>query len=919
MSRIAPYRYGAPVPTGDDRPPRTTILVADAAAVRHHAYRSARATAHGTSVATPLRLAGRLAGPHLRAATVSDVAEALREVPTEVLGDLASLADLPGLTHALAETLHAADAFDLDLVPAAVPPDAWEERAVHTRLADLARVAAWLRTRLAPELTSTSGLVDAAIDRVHRAPAVIGPVHAHGIVDLTPAFRRLVEAVAEHVPVHWTVPPHPSPWTPRGSGVVLDHAAHHDPDVLVESHADPVHEVRAALRWVRDLLSRGVPAGEVAVVALDPAPYESAWTAHAAQAARAGVDVHATDGVPALHRPHGRMAAAWCDAVQNGPTRSRVASLVRTARAVEPNSPLAAVDLTWDDRLDPSDGFHDAGAWDVQPPRIDRDAWQWVRALVASLLASPGGAPVESWLDRDGPSARLITQIRQRALGGDLLAALARVREPDGLEPVMHAVWTRPEGIVATPRQHVRIVGVASGSWPRANREDPLLPSHVLGDRVLELAPRGRQDRWTFDALVASTARSVVVTYPRRSADGKERTPSPLLARWVQATVHAPAHAPTATPFSEGDRRSSRPTERAGTAHVQAAMATWTAWHRSASTAHDGLVRARHPASERALARPLSPSRAWSFLHDPFAFAMQGMHCVQEPDFDPDRVTMDPRTFGTFVHAVLERVLLTATRPSDGPGTGIERRVDEAIDAVLAQDDGWARHRSMLPSLVWEATLADARRLALAAWQHAAQAARSTPGTVRFAEVRFGMPDRRPHVATPWPAEAPVPVPGADLTLHGVIDRVDVAGDGLTAWVTDYKTGASKSASELAGGREVQRAAYALVVHHHLRRGEVAPTVHAALYYPRDRTERPLVDVQGEVDRLSRALAAAEQRAREGGWLPGDDAWVGRYRDHALALPADLKGYAARKREAFAAARDPIERIWSNDAGGERS
>jgi RecB family exonuclease len=192
-----------------------------------------------------------------------------------------------------------------------------------------------------------------------------------------------------------------------------------------------------------------------------------------------------------------------------------------------------------------------------------------------------------------------------------------------------------------------------------------------------------------------------------------------------------------------------------------------------------------------------------------------------------------------------------------------------------------------------------------------------------FAEVRFGLADRRAPVdglTPPWPPDAPFTFPGTTLRLRGVIDRLDVSGDGTHARVTDYKTGAPKTEKALADGQEVQRVAYAAVARAHL---DPAPRTEARLIYPKGPVVRalPADRMEAEIDRLGRALAAARDALAAGGAVPGEDGLDGTLpsRPLRLALPADAKAYAERIGEAVDALRADVTAAWADPDDDEEA
>ena len=913
---------------------RRTHVVDDPTAWRAMQARLARAGALGDRILTLDALAARLAGGFLRAATAADVRATLHDLPRGDLRALRDVADLPGFADAATRTLTAA--WRADLPPTALAADA-PDTAPHTapdaaRLADLATLHAHVVRTLPAHVLPPTELVARALENVHHADALLGPVTLHRVRTIPPVHAPLLTALAEHVDVTWVRLPALERETPAPAGVrtTLDGDERPStPPPTRAAYADPAHEVRAALRWLRAHLEAGVPAHDLAIAALDPAPYDDLLIP---AARRAGLPLHVAHRIPVLHHPAGQLAAALADALRAGPSRARLRRLLAAGhaanhaanpRAGDDATPLARLPLDWDRPLHPETIFGRAEHWPYVRPHLDPAARDALDPLVDDLARGLDAAHAvgERWLR--GRAHEIWTRALDRGRRADLLHHLEQLRDGDDVDPESAALWSPAEPLLATPRPHVRLLGLASGAWPRDNVDDPLLPAHLLGGRTLEDPPRGRRDRGTFQALRALPHAELVLSRPRADAGGKAAPPSPLLRDVPGEEVQVPADAPPTTPYDDADRRAHRPADLARDPARRGGVDAFRARQRDGLTAYDGVVPADHPALTAALAGPLAPSKLVPLLRDPFRFVGETVLRWAEPPLDDEPLDLDARTFGTLVHDVLERV--TRSLAADGVAAhdgapGLDAAFADALHAAAARftQPGERDAFPPPPATLWRATL---RRTDTLARRALALEGAPLPGMRSDAEVRFGLPDRRAPldgVDPPWPPDAPFVFPGTRLRLRGVIDRLDRSDDGTTARVTDYKTGASKPEKDLAGGREVQRVVYAAVARAHL---DPTPATEARLIYPRGPVVRtiPADRMEAEIARLGRALAAATEALAAGGAVPGADGLDGnvRTRPLRLALPADAKAYGERIAEAVEALRADVADAWADPPADE--
>ncbi|MDR9392302.1 MAG: PD-(D/E)XK nuclease family protein, partial [Trueperaceae bacterium] len=547
----------------------------------------------------------------------------------------------------------------------------------------------------------------------------------------------------------------------------------------------------------------------------------------------------------------------------------------------------------------------------TQLPRHDRapaDVWEVITELIHDTDGQAEAlealeAFAERWLDEE--AREIVERIVTVTPFGAWASTLENMRNPDAVDVRASILWSPAGGLPSQPRPYTWLLGLSSQEWPRTNRQDPLLPLRILESRGVQLEEqtRGERDRALFDAIRHATESECVVSRPRATTDGKPRLPSPLIATLHVEERTVPYGDPVDAPLNDQHRSACGSDEVLAGDGVRAAVSTLHAWTRVPSlTAHDGRVRANHPALQRAVREPISPSKIVKLVRDPFGFVATHVHRWQEPPLRAETLTMDPRDLGTLFHHVLEHVVdaLEAQGASFSPK---EPAALNTLDAVLDDvRDAWGGGHVRPPRALWHATLEDVRAMAQRVLLHARA---PLDGERSYTEVRFGFADSSlPTQITkrnaPWDPATPYVVPGTAVRLRGIIDRIDVSDDRRFARVIDYKTGRPKGEKELRDGREVQRAAYASVVRAHLPAGA---HVEASLVYvkPTAVVAHSLSQpVERHEEALAGALRVASERLVEGFAHPGRDALTDRYRDHRIALPASAREYQWLKEEAFA-------------------
>jgi hypothetical protein len=821
--------------------------------------RAREGTASGLQVMPLAAIASRLAGGFLAPmdpdALASAVGEVLDNPALADIGDLGPIRKLPGVRRNLAASLESAWDAGYDLANHA-------DR--HPRIAALARIEAVVLARLPAAQLRPADLAALAIQWMHLAPIMLGPVEFKGFADLPRCWRSMALALAATVAVTWDVGTMQPPAWLEGSGITIRRTERGVPSVHVSSCASARHEVIEAMRWARSLLASGAARPQDIALAAASTKFFDDYVFSAAE--EANLPVHFAHGVSVLHTSHGQTAAALADVLLRGVSQQRVRRLVSRAQA--PGTPFATLPARWLSKL-PSDApLGSAYRWRIALAADDKADVAAVMLPVIDVLArGPAAAAEAGELLLRGPARGLWRRALARAPGSALEHELSRLRLPDTADAAASIAWMPAETLAACPRPFVWLMGLNAQAWPRASHDDPLLPRHVLQGFELADVSRSQVDRRSHEAILAGTSVEVAQSFSRREVTGRKLGVSPLVDSWRAVELlrsRIPGHA-----MSESDRLLARPDEFGATRAALQAASCWRAWVDPRIGEHDGLVPANHPAILRSLDRLQSATSLELLIRNPIAFMWRYALGMDAPEVDEDPVELGPRQFGTLVHEVLERAVDELESASGGLAQAGADEVGSAVSrAVAATGISWEIGHPIPPGLLWNLTLARTEAMVLNALRHpfaALDGQRSYP-EVPFAED--GAPGRPRRM--PWDPAAAVHVPGTGLRIGGRIDRLDLSADGARARVVDYKTGRHPGDFQLRGGRELQRCLYAYAVRALLAGAE---EVEAALLYP------------------SRARWFLGQYLRAAGLSPGD---AGATLHRARAGKAEHAGRACR-------------------------
>lgn len=441
-----------------------------------------------------------------------------------------------------------------------------------------------------------------------------------------------------------------------------------------------------------------------------------------------------------------------------------------------------------------------------------------------------------------------------------------------------------------TGRPVTFIVGMDSSRFPGGGLEDPLLldgDRRGFGSAVLPTAAERLQDkRFEFAALLARLRGSVTVSYPAwEPAEARAMAPASEVLQTYRLAERNPAHAFRDLHTQLGSAHGVL--ARTGALDAQDVwMRTLAPTGRPLRGTH--LVRQGFPDLDRGLrgvealdvakasawvgkiaARPdldprinpervLSASRLESLGRCPRRYFFGTVLRLRAPDdfvMDPD-LWLDALVRGTLLHALYERSLHGARE------VGIDYADDAFADlvrSILAEEV--ARARKVYPAPSQQVADREIRKLEDDAASFVAMVRTHGADWVGL-EVRFGL-EGEPAVK--------LPVPDGEITLRGIVDRVDEGGpQGLT--VVDYKTGGTSMYTVDRGvfdqGRRLQHVVYAAAVGRLLGRKVARMEYH----FPTRKAENRIVAFPEEQLRLGpEILAHLLDGVREGAFLPTDD------------------------------------------------
>lgn len=457
----------------------------------------------------------------------------------------------------------------------------------------------------------------------------------------------------------------------------------------------------------------------------------------------------------------------------------------------------------------------------VIPPEATKALWERVER-VREMFRKPG----KSWFSRSHHLQQILRgnlRAEPRDPGGPALeaaieaAASLAVYDQLGLKPPSATAFVeayeerlrRATLEAPPPRRGVRVVdamsargdsfkalvvvGLEEGLFPRAAREDPLLPDGVRGVLRAQLGHwlHGKLDegydeeRLLFTLLAASARERLSLVWSRSDEKGRPRVPSPYLRDLAEALGRPLDEAVRRVPRPLSLRLDSVPRERlaprealfmmeGGEKGLDDFLKTLdldAGLYRSGRKAleplsafgkagpHDGLV-GKTAAAAKLLGLGLSPSALDDLAACPFLFFAKRLLRLPEASDATGQSELSSRELGVLYHETL-RAFYAGGRAGDW-----RPALAKAAEAVFTPE-AW-RELGLYPVL-WDAV----RSRALARLE-------------RLVELDLG----RLEAEGLFPARFEEALEGraGELSLRGRLDRVDLSKDGKRARVVDYKT-----------------------------------------------------------------------------------------------------------------------------------
>jgi hypothetical protein len=894
---------------------RETIITYSRLAWRRLRADAAIERKHGLQVLSIEQLAARLAGGFLQTIDSDGLKEAISKAMGADLGELNGIKELPGFPRAAAATLSKAWTAGINLTTVPVSQD----KGVGLRIEAISRLEAEVLRQLLPSMQRPIDLVAKALIRTQHAASLFGRISVHGHTEMAPVWRPLLEALARVVEVRWIAGPRRVPSWVEQLRLPTRVTPAEKPRIECRSCASPRHEVLEAMRWARSHIASGEVRPEaIAFVAASPEEWDDHFLALSEMS---GLELHFTHGRKVLTTGEGQLAAALAELLLRGFSQARMTRLVALLR--NHNSAFKVVPGDWWRALPMDAPLLDVARWREVfgmvsgPDSQDREESLLVlRNLIETLALGLKRALAIGESLFQGRTLAIWRKALTEGPPEALDVTLPTLRLPDPYPPEATIIWGPAADLAAAPRPYAWLIGLTSRAWPRRQAEDPLLPDHIVPTAVLDPLPVHEADRRDFETITCTTPRQIICSYARRDAQGRINGLSPLYPK-SGPKIHYPRSRIPEHACGWADRYFARPGEFQALPAAQSAISCWQDWHSPSLTRHDGLVRSNHPLVIASIDRRQSTTSLVKLLRDPLGYLWTYGFRWEEPLETEEPLLLDALAFGNLLHGTLERTVsqLEATRQG-GLGVAnddvISGVVDLALDAVAAD---WERRCPTPPPVIWRRKLEDIRVLAFAALTYRED---PLPNQRSWAEVRFGSDPKHEspidHVQAglPWHPYTTVVIPGTTVAIGGSIDRLDVAGDGSGARVTDYKSGKPPSQSRalvVKGGAELQRCLYAFAV------SALVPglkDVEARLLYPKGGRDglHVLSNRQEVLEELARFIGAAQRHALAGEMLPGAGAQDA-FNDLDFALPGGAKeAYFELKGQLVARCLNSLAPLW---------
>jgi RecB family exonuclease len=615
-----------------------------------------------------------------------------------------------------------------------------------------------------------------------------------------------------------------------------------DEGVVLMECAGARGEAEAIGLEIANLLADGVAPDEIVVVARSP---REAGPLLAAVLHDLGIPVALEASVPLAGTCVGGSLIALCRAASDERNLEDLLAHLRSDPGLSPG----AVDWV-ERRIRRGDGqaVSDATGWSKPPRHLARvrdakDAAGRLRALarVARDLAEGAHrqrAPLAGAADEAGPGRVPFVPLELRAgvAAAELMAELADAGrlpncEPPDLAAAVEALesanvpaWRGPTSgrvrimspyrVRAGRARYLFCAALQDGAFPTAAALDPLLPDErraALGSPDLRRAEQSDEERYLFHACVSRPTDRLYLSWRSCDEDGGALAHSPFIdevldligpdpetaeerlkvVRGLERVVPDPDEAPTvrALARSLAVAAPERPTDGLATIGVDGSPAEAVAELFAGLPNPDALpgpLRAERLLRALEERRVLSAGALENWLECPYRWFVD--HELSPQRLEPEG---DPLWLGGLVHTALQDLY------RDPPGSDSiaqpedvhrwKQRFAELLFAHAAESAG-------TPATPNRRAALERARVQVEAFLDA-EAASETELRPRpdLVERGFGFPEDE--------GEPTEELRLGEIALHGRIDRIDVASDGRSAVVRDYKTGKNVAGAQAFADR----------------------------------------------------------------------------------------------------------------------
>ena len=428
--------------------------------------------------------------------------------------------------------------------------------------------------------------------------------------------------------------------------------------------------------------------------------------------------------------------------------------------------------------------------------------------------------------------ALTLAPVNYRSFIDDLIGAVEAARytpaAPRGADTVLATDIIHARGL---PLRAVAVLGLAEGLFPASRREDAFLRDDER-QKLREVYKLPLSDSLAsaeasfFYETLTRGSECLLFTRPRLAPGGASWPESPywqeirrlLTVQETQEEGDGPAPSEPGASWPEvmvalgrngdaGLRRWVEAHEPLRLLEFDRSTQVFAGRYRRANTPHDGdLARLAPILSGRFGPRhPWSVSRLETYLNCPFQFFVSSVLRL-EPRPEP-ALGMDAAQRGWLLHELLKGAYANASDPGD-PAVVLSA-LDQVAGPLL---DGAPNKLGFRPTAWWAQTRTGL--LDTVSRTITALAGEGDEWRPRDYEAAFGRGSNPPLELAPEEEQG--------FSLRGVIDRIDVNGQG-EARVIDYKSGGASRYNErsLERGENIQIPLYALAVERSLGRGRV--------------------------------------------------------------------------------------------------